>query len=135
MFLSMLMLLYNPWRHFMSKYFIAAGKFLSCFFSPEGIWMKMKTHRQIFSYFFLVVSEKRKCLTFTLHIFHILFRCVVNIKRIQPSSLLATHWHFIPLLAKRVGECIKIRHKRISPTRILSTLGCLSLCDSEANNW
>ena len=31
----------------------------------------------------------------------------------------------IPLRAKRVGEFIDIRHKQISPTRILSTLGCL----------
>ena len=47
---------------------------------------------------------------------------------------------FIPLRAKRVGEFFEIRHKNISPTRILSTLECLwlchsvtlSLCDSEA---
>ena len=31
----------------------------------------------------------------------------------------------IPLRAKRVGEFIEIRHKKISPTSILSTLGCL----------
>ena len=31
----------------------------------------------------------------------------------------------IPLRAKREGEFIEIRHKKISPTRILSTLGCL----------
>ena len=31
----------------------------------------------------------------------------------------------IPLRAKRVGEFIETRHKKISPTRILSTLGCL----------
>ena len=37
---------------------------------------------------------------------------------------------FIPLQAKRVGEFIEISHKKISPTRILSTLGCLSLCNS-----
>ena len=36
----------------------------------------------------------------------------------------------IPLRAKRVGECIEIRHNKISPTRILSTLRCLSLCHS-----
>ena len=34
----------------------------------------------------------------------------------------------IPLWAKQVGEFIEIRHKKISPTRILSTLGCLWLC-------
>ena len=38
----------------------------------------------------------------------------------------------IPLRAKRVGEFIEIRHKNISPTRILGTLGrhsvTLSLC-------
>ena len=39
----------------------------------------------------------------------------------------------IPLRAKRVGEFIEIRHNKISPTRILSTLGCLSLRDSVAN--
>ena len=38
--------------------------------------------------------------------------------------------NFIPLRAKQVGEFIKIRHKKISPTRILKTLECLSLCDS-----
>ena len=37
---------------------------------------------------------------------------------------------FIPLQAKRVGEFIKISHKKISPTLILGTLGCLSLCNS-----
>ena len=37
---------------------------------------------------------------------------------------------FIPLRAKQVGEFIEIRHKQISPTCILSTLGCLWLCDS-----
>ena len=31
----------------------------------------------------------------------------------------------IPLRAKRVGEFIEIRHKKISPTSILSTLECL----------
>ena len=36
----------------------------------------------------------------------------------------------IPLRAKRVGEFIEIGHKKISPTGILSTLGCLSLCNS-----
>ena len=36
---------------------------------------------------------------------------------------------FIPLQAKRVREFIEIRDKKISPTRILSTLGVtLSLC-------
>ena len=39
----------------------------------------------------------------------------------------------IPLRAKRVGELIEIRHKKISPTHILSTLWCLWLCDSKAN--
>ena len=33
--------------------------------------------------------------------------------------------YFIPLRAKRVGELIVIRHKKILPTRILSTLECL----------
>ena len=32
---------------------------------------------------------------------------------------------FIPLRAKRVGQFIEIRHKNISPTHILNTLGCL----------
>ena len=32
---------------------------------------------------------------------------------------------FMPLQATRVGEFIEIRHKKIAPTRILSTLGCL----------
>ena len=36
----------------------------------------------------------------------------------------------IPLRAERVGEFIEIRHKNISPTRILGTLECLWLCDS-----
>ena len=36
------------------------------------------------------------------------------------------HYHIIPLRAKRIGEIIEIRHKKISLTRILSTLGCLS---------
>ena len=40
----------------------------------------------------------------------------------------------IPLRAKQVWEFIEIRHKKIKPTRILGTLGCLSLCDSVANN-
>ena len=40
---------------------------------------------------------------------------------------------FIPLWAKRVGEFIEIRHKKISLTPILGTLGCLSLCNSVAN--
>ena len=31
----------------------------------------------------------------------------------------------VPLRAKRVGEFIEIRHKKNSPTCILSTLGCL----------
>ena len=35
----------------------------------------------------------------------------------------------IPLWAKRAGEFIEIRHKKISPTHILNTLGCLSLCN------
>ena len=39
----------------------------------------------------------------------------------------------IPLRAKQVGEFIEIRHKKISPTSILSTLGCMSLCHSVAN--
>ena len=34
------------------------------------------------------------------------------------------------LRAKRVGEFIGIWHKKFSLTRILSILGCLSLCDS-----
>ena len=34
----------------------------------------------------------------------------------------------IPLRVKRVGEFMVIRHNKISPTRILSTLGFLSLC-------
>ena len=38
----------------------------------------------------------------------------------------------IHLQAKRVGELIEIRHKKKSPTCILSTLGCLSLCMSVA---
>ena len=33
------------------------------------------------------------------------------------------------------SEFIDIRHKKISPTRILSTLGCLWLCHSEANKY
>ena len=33
--------------------------------------------------------------------------------------------HIIPLRAKRVREFIEIRHKKNSPTRLLSTLGCL----------
>ena len=36
------------------------------------------------------------------------------------------HYHIIPRRAKRIGEIIEIRHKKILPTRILSTLGCLS---------
>ena len=36
----------------------------------------------------------------------------------------------IPLQAKRVGESIEIRPKKISPTRTLSTLGCLWLCNT-----
>jgi hypothetical protein len=43
------------------------------------------------------------------------------------------HNVIFPLQAKRVGEFIEIRHKKISPTLILSTLECLSLCDSVAN--
>ena len=39
----------------------------------------------------------------------------------------------ITLRAKRVWEIIEIRHKKISPTRILGTLGSLSLCNSVAN--
>ena len=31
----------------------------------------------------------------------------------------------IPLQAKQVGEFIEVRHKKISPTCILSTFGCL----------
>ena len=42
----------------------------------------------------------------------------------------SSHFFFIPLQAKWVGEFIEIRHKKISPTCILSTLGCLWLCDS-----
>ena len=38
--------------------------------------------------------------------------------------------YIIPLWMKWVGELIEIRHKKISPTRILSTRGCLSLCHS-----
>ena len=38
--------------------------------------------------------------------------------------------NIIPLQAMRVGEFIEIRHKKISPISILSTLGCLSLCHS-----
>ena len=41
--------------------------------------------------------------------------------------------HLIPLQAKRVGELIEIGQKKISPTRILGTLGFPSLCDSEPN--
>ena len=38
---------------------------------------------------------------------------------------------FNPLpLDKRVGEFIEFRNKKPSPTPILSTLGCLSLCHS-----
>ena len=33
--------------------------------------------------------------------------------------------NIIPLRAKRVGEFNEIRHKQISPTNILSALGCL----------
>ncbi len=40
---------------------------------------------------------------------------------------------FIPPRVKQVGEFNEIRHKKISPTRIPSTLECLSLCDSVAN--
>ena len=43
------------------------------------------------------------------------------------------HNFIFPLRAKQVGEFIEIRHKNISPTRILSTHECLSLCDSVAN--
>ena len=35
-----------------------------------------------------------------------------------------------PPPAKRVGKFIEIRHKKISHTCLLSTLGCLSLCNS-----
>ena len=39
-----------------------------------------------------------------------------------------------PLRVKRAREFIEIRHNKISPTPILSTLGGLWLCDSVANN-
>ena len=34
-------------------------------------------------------------------------------------------FQIIPLRAKQVEEFIEIRHKKISPTHILRTLGCL----------
>ena len=45
-------------------------------------------------------------------------------------SMIGINFWIIPLRMKRVGEFIEIRHKKISPTCILSTLACLWLCDS-----
>ena len=41
------------------------------------------------------------------------------------ATLQMLAYNVIPLRAERVVEFIEIRHKRISPIRILSTLGCL----------
>ena len=49
------------------------------------------------------------------------------------SQILKHTKEFISLRAKGVGEFIEKRHKKLSPTRILSTLGRLSLCNSVAN--
>ena len=38
------------------------------------------------------------------------------------NHVLKNTFNFIPLRAKQVGEFIEIKHKKISPTRILSTL-------------
>ena len=52
----------------------------------------------------------------------------------KPFCCLQTETVFnYPLREKQVGEFIEIRHKNISPTRILGTLECLSLCDSVSN--
>ena len=69
------------------------------------------------SYFqFLLINnvfyEQDLVITFLVSLFHVVFSA------------------FIPLRAKRVGEFIEIRHKKILPTRILNTLECLWLCHS-----
>ena len=58
--------------------------------------------------------------------------CILVINSNSSIKLPCTVWEtnlnlscFIPLRAKPVGEFIEIRHKKISPTSILSTLGCL----------
>ena len=43
---------------------------------------------------------------------------IIQLQQISDQQMVK----FIPLRAKRVGEFIEIRHKKISPTRILSTL-------------
>ena len=48
------------------------------------------------------------------------------------SQILKHTKEFISLRAKGVGEFIEKRHKKLSPTRILSTLVCLSLCQFSA---
>ena len=40
-------------------------------------------------------------------------------------------WELIPMGATQVGEFIEIGHKKNSPTHILGTFGCLSLCHSK----
>ena len=60
---------------------------------------------------------------------------ILNLHEYDNDWYRQLHFKIIPLRAKQVGEFIEIRHKKISLTRVLSTLGSvtLSLCDSEAN--
>ena len=48
-------------------------------------------------------------------------------KKIKPVGLIFCLFQskLIPLRAKREGEFFEIRHKKISPTPILSNFGCL----------
>ena len=52
---------------------------------------------------------------------------VASVHKPPAVEMVITKVFFIPLRVKQVGEFIAIRHKKISPTRILSTLGCLYL--------
>ena len=58
-----------------------------------------------------------------------IFQCIIVFMLVFLSPI-SIYYFFIPLQAKQIGEIIEIRHRKILPTRILSTLGCLSLCHS-----
>ena len=101
--------------------------------------------REVYCHFHWCIRTGKEKVTWHTFIF---FSPYVSIDFIQfPDLFLAKshtirrscHWSswglssIIPLRAKRVGEFIEIRHKKISPTRMLATLGCLSLCNLVAN--
>ena len=102
------------------------------FNSSRGRWFKSQAGMPSFLFFWwLMAFEKRnntkKCRGKGPSLKEVKFW--TNLKKFQEQDL-PIKLPFIPLRAKWVGEFIEIRHKKISPTCILSTLGCLWLCNS-----